>query len=133
MPQLTFTLNQQEYEALIALAREGTKNDAGQVNQNKAVALDTFLRDIETNNGVERDAVWVQWQEGDQPLPPTTDFPDVWPPEMRFYIELITRKVTRVDVDAVIENQASFAVNIMVTRDPAARVGWLSVDDFFQE
>lgn len=124
------SLSRQEYEALIALARESTLNDDGSVDQNKAVQLDRFLQEIETNNGIERDRVWIQWQEMDQPLPPSTDFPDVWPPEMRYFIELVTRKICRADVDAVIETQATNPVNILVTRDPAARVGWTELDDF---
>lgn len=125
------SLSQQEYESLIALARDGTRDDDGNVDQNKAVQLDAWLKLIEENNGIERDLVWIQWQESDQPLPPTTNFPDVWPPEMRFYLELVTRRICRADVDAVIEAKASMPVNILVTRDPAARVGWTELESFF--
>jgi hypothetical protein len=125
------SLSQQEYEALISLARDGTRNDDGSVDQTKALQLDAWLRQLEENSGITRDAVWVQWQESDQPLPPTTNFPDTWPPELRHYIELVTRPIARADVDAVIETQASMPVNILVTRDPAARTGWTALDDFF--
>lgn len=124
------SLNQEEYESLIALARKGSTDDAGNVNQGEAVALDAWLKLIEKKNGITRDAVWIQWQESDTPLPPTTDFPDVWPPEMRFYLELTTRLVSRADVDAVINQKASQPTNILVTRDPAARVGFTSLEDF---
>jgi hypothetical protein len=132
MAEPTFTLTQQEYEALIALARNGTKTSDGQVDEEKARRLDAFLKSLEKKNNIVRDAVWVQWQESDQPLPPTTAFPEKWPPEMRFYIELISRKVAKVDVEAVIETHARQPVNVLVTRDPGARVGWTPVDDFFQ-
>lgn len=136
MAELTLTLTQQQYEALIALAREGTKSDEGQVNQERALRLDAFLRDIEEANGISRSAVWVQWQDANEPLPPTTKFPDVWPPEKRAFIELIrtegsTRVVSRADVDAVLDNRANQPLNVLVTSDPAARVGWTPVDDFF--
>lgn len=132
MPQLEFTLTQQEYEALIALARDGTKDADGQVIQEKARQLDEFLAAIETKNGVTRDGLWVQWQEMDSPLPPTTNFPDVWPPEMRWYIELISRRVAKVDVEAVLDARARNPINVLVTKDPGARVGWTPVDDYFQ-
>lgn len=131
MPELTFNLTQQQYEGLIALARRGTVDDAGVVNTNEALKLDEFLKEVETTNGVTRSALWVQWQELDQPLPPTTNFPDVWPPELRFYIEFITRLVSRADVDKMLLVQATTPNNILVTKDPAARVGWTPIDDFF--
>ena len=131
MAERTFTLTQQEYEALISLARDGTKDDEGTVHANKARELDEFLRLIEKNNGVTRDGLWVQWQELNEPLPPTANFPYKWPPEKRWYIELITRKVAKVDVEAVVADRAKNAHNVLVTPDPGARVGWTSVDDYF--
>jgi len=131
MAELTFTLTQQQYEGLIALARKGTVDDEGVVNTNEALKLDEFLKDVEKTNGVTRSALWVQWQEMDQPLPPTTNFPDVWPPELRFYIEFITRLVSRADVDAMLLVQAKSPNNVLVTKDPAARVGWTAINDFF--
>ena len=131
MAERTFTLTQQEYEALIALARDGTKNEAGVVDANKARALNEFLQFIEKNNGVTRDSLWVQWQELDEPLPPTANFPYTWPPDKRFYIELVTRKIAKVDVQEVIAARAKNAHNVLVTPDPGARVGWTPVDDYF--
>jgi hypothetical protein len=131
MAQLQFTLTQEEYEALIALAREGTKNDAGQVDHDLAVRLDAFLRSIEKNNGVERDAVWVQWQELDEPLPAGTRFPEEWPPKMRVYIELIGRKVAEADVRDVLRQNATNPTSEMVTSDPGAMYGWTPLDDYF--
>jgi hypothetical protein len=121
-----FTLDVQEYESLIALAREGTKSTPDRARQ-----LDTFLRSIEKKNGVVRDGLWVQWSEMDQPLPPNTRFPDVWPPQQRRYIELITRLVARVDVDAVLEQHARKPVDVLVTKDPGAQLGWTTLDQFF--
>lgn len=137
MPQLSFTLTQQQYEALIAFAREGTKDGDGQVLSEKASQLDSFLRLIEEENDVTRDAVWIQWQNASEPLPPTTNFPSVWPPENRFYIEFIStpdnvRKVSRADVDIVLDQKARDPQNVLVTKDPGANVGWTPVDDFFK-
>jgi hypothetical protein len=131
MAERTFTITQQQYEALIALARAGTVNDDGVSNVNESLKLDAFLKKIESDNGVTRSALWVQWQEMDQPLPPSTNFPDVWPPELRFYIEFVTRLVSKADVEAMLEVQARNPNNVLVTRDPAARVGWTAIDDFF--
>jgi hypothetical protein len=131
MAQIQFTLTQEEYEALIALAREGTKDDDGQVDHDLAVRLDAFLRSIEKNNGIERDAVWVQWQELDEPLPAGTRFPEVWPPEKRVYIELIGRRVAKADVDDVLRQNAKNPTSQMVTSDPGAMYGWTPLSDYF--
>lgn len=118
-------LDQQGYEALIALARKGASTP------DEARRLDTFLVSLEKNNGINRYGLWVQWQEQDQPLPPTTRFPEVWPPNMRFFLELISRPIARVDVDAVLKQQARKPTNVLVTKDPGAIVGWTAVDQFF--
>lgn len=118
-------LPQQDYEALIALARKGA------VAADEQRRLDNFLRRIEKDNGITRYALWVQWQEQDQPLPPAARFPEKWPPEMRFYLELISRPIARVDVEAVVKQKARKPTNILVTRDPGAIVGWATLDQFF--
>lgn len=118
-------LSQQDYEALIALARKGaaTPDDRRR--------LDTFLVSLEKASGITRYALWVQWQEQDQPLPPTTRFPEVWPPQMRFLIELISRPIALVDVNAVLQQQARKPTNVLVTKDPGAVVGWSTLEQFF--
>jgi hypothetical protein len=121
---MTFTLTQEQYEALIALAREGAAPD-------RLVELEEWLKEIEDANGITRSFLWVQWQEADAPLPPGTRFPEEWPPELRRSIELITRRVARADVDAVLDQYANDPVTVLVTPDPAGRVGWTPVDDFF--
>jgi hypothetical protein len=118
-------LDQQGYEALIALARKGAETPDEQRR------LDAFLVALEKKSGISRYGLWVQWQEQDQPLPPTARFPEKWPPEMRFYIELISRPVARVDVDTVVKQKARKPTNILVTRDPGATVGWATLDQFF--
>ena len=123
---MNFTLDQQQYEALIALAREGTTDDP-----DKARELDEFLKSIEAASGVTRSILWVRWQEMDQPLPPAVRFPAVWPPEMEYLIELITRRVALSDVEAVLAARARKPVNVMVTPDPGRRVGWTPVEDYF--
>jgi hypothetical protein len=125
-----FTLTQEQYEALVALARKGAASDredpAGKVNQ-----LETYLRYIETQNGITRYFLWVQWQEADQPLPPKTKFPTSWPPSMRKSIEFISRPICKADVMLVVDQNASNPVTILVTRDPGATLGWTPIDEFF--
>lgn len=123
---MNFTLDQQQYEALIALARAGTSGDL-----EKSRRLDEFLRSIEAANGITRSLLWVRWQEMDQPLPASTRFPEVWPPEREHLIELIGRRVAKADVDAVLAARATKPVNVLVTPDPGARVGWTEVDNYF--
>ena len=122
-----FILEQEEYEALISLGREG----AAIKGPNHVRSFEEFLLLIERKNNITRSIVWVQWQELDTPLPPNTDFPDTWPPEQRKKIELITRPVARVDVDQVVAQFARQPENILVTKDPAGIIGYTPIDDFF--
>ena len=127
MPNLTLT--QEDYEALIALARQGA---AAACDPSAAMNnLNAFLQSIEQANGITRYAVWVQWQEMDQPLPPKTAFPTSWPPSMRAYIEFLTRPVAKVDVLNVVAQKASKPTNILVTKDPGATLGWTPINQFF--
>lgn len=121
---MDFKLTQEQYSALVALARSGIPVDG-------RLALEEFLKDIEKSNGATRYLLWVQWQEADQPLPPTVQFPDKWPPELRKLIERIDRPIAKADVDAVLAANASKPVNVLVTKDPAGRVGWTQEAVFF--
>jgi hypothetical protein len=121
----TLTLEQEQYEALIALAR------AGASTPDEARNLDYFLQQIETANNIRRYRLWVQWQEADQPLPPTTQFPYKWPPEMRHYIELLTRPITKEDVQAVLKAKARKPVGVLVTPDVGGVLGWTKPEDYF--
>lgn len=125
-------MNQSEYESLVEFARRGTLNADGTVNEDKAHGLDAWLRMIEKKNDIVRYFVMLQWQEQDAPLPPGTNFPEKWPPEMRASITLVTRPINRVDVDALLGAKAKKPTNILVTRDPAGRVGWTELDVFFK-
>jgi hypothetical protein len=122
---MDFTLNQEEYEALVALA------NVGAVTPEQRRSLDAWLRLIETKNNVVRHQLWVQWQEVDTPLPPNTRFPSTWPPTQRGYIEFISRVITREDVDVLLAAKARNPVTVLVTPDPGASLGWTPVDAFF--
>ena len=123
---MDFTLSQEQYEALIYLARKGTGSDAG-----KQIELDTFLKDIESTNGIKRYFLWVQWQEAGAPLPSGMSFPEKWPPDLRKAIELISRPIAKADVKQVLEKYASQPTIVLVTKDPAGIAGWTPIDDFF--
>lgn len=122
----SFTLSQEQYEALISLARGGAENDAHKLTQ-----LDQFLKSIERANGITRGFLMIQWQERSAPLPAGTQFPAKWPPKLRKVIELISRPIAKADVDAVIAQFASEPLDVLVTQDPAGLVGWTPVDDYF--
>jgi hypothetical protein len=127
----TFNLTQEEYEALIALARRGTRSHDGRIDQSAALQLESFLRQIEKENGVTRYALWIQWQDPTAPLPPGVRFPETWPPNLRYYLELLTRPIMQSDVEQVVNTRTPNATNIMVTRDPAALLGWTPLAQFF--
>lgn len=119
------SLDQESYEALVALARKGAENET------EARLLEAFLVDLETRAGITRHTLWVQWQEMYQPLPPKTNFPHVWPPELRHRINLVSRPIARADVDAVLKEKARQPTNVLVTPDIAAIVGWTKVNQYF--
>lgn len=124
-------LTQEQYEALLALAQRGTVDPDGSMNQERALALDAFLKNIEKTNSIVRHSLWVRWQDPNAPLPPGVRFPKTWPPELQYFIQLITRPVAKTDVLKVVSDRTKNAVNIMVTKDPAALLGWTKVDDYF--
>lgn len=121
----TFTLTQEQYEALIAFAKTGA------TTAEQARTLEVFLKTIEKANGITRSLLWIQWQEANQPLPPTTNFPTTWPPEMRYRLELVTRPITKADVLQVLQQKARKPVGVFVTKDPGAELGWTRLEDFF--
>jgi hypothetical protein len=126
------TLQQDEYETLVELARRSTFDSNGQVLPDKARDLESWLVGVELASGIRRHSVWVQWQELDAPLPPGTSFPEQWPPSMRTRISFTSRAVTRSDVDVMLASKARHPSSILVTRDPGAIVGWTELDVFFK-
>lgn len=126
MPDIT--LEQQEYEALIALARQGVADAP-----NRARELEVYLEYIERKNGISRHFLALRWQELDEPLPPGVRFPDSWPPLLEATIELVTRPIARADVDQVLVTRAKNPTSVMVTNDPGRRLGWTDVDEYFLE
>jgi hypothetical protein len=106
------SLSLEQYEALIAFAREGQTPEMLR-------SVNAFLQDIEQQNGIRRSYLHVQWQETNSALPPTARFPDRWPPELRCTIERTDRPVSRADVDAVMATRARRPLNILVTADPS--------------
>jgi hypothetical protein len=126
MAQRTFTLDQEQYESLVALAREGAQSSTS-----KRSRLEEWLKLIEKQNGVVRSVVTVLWQELDAPLPSGTFFPDNWPPTLKRTIELIGRPVARADVDKVLTVHAKNPTSVLCTKDPNGVLGLTPIDDFF--
>lgn len=126
------SMDQAAYETLIEYARQGTLDATGEVIPEKARGLNSWLRMIEEKNDVHRYCLWVQWQEQGAPLPPGTSFPSKWPPELRFFIALVTRPIARRDVDEVLNARARQPTSVLVTTDPAAVVGWTEIDVYFK-
>jgi hypothetical protein len=123
---MSFSLTIEQYEALISLAQKGV---AG--NPQQQTMLDTFLQSIEQANGIIRSSLWIQWQEANTPLPPGARFPQAWPPSLRFFLQLVSRKICLADVQQVLTQKANNPVSVMVTPDPAALVGWTPLDTYF--
>jgi hypothetical protein len=122
---MDLTVTQEEYESLVTLAR------AGATTPEKQRQLDAWLKLIEKKNDITRYQLWVQWQEADSPMPPNTNFPEVWPPEMRALIQQFSRPVSKADVEVLLEKKARKPVTVLVTSDPAATLGWTALDAYF--
>lgn len=125
---MNFTLLQEEYESLIALSRVGAQASG---DPNKSRQLETWLKLIEKRNGITRDLVVVMWQEMNAPLPVGTFFPTNWPPNLKKTVELTTRRVSRSDIDKVLEVHASAPTSVLCTHDPEGVLGLTPIDDFF--
>lgn len=111
----------EQYEALVSLARKGAPDQ---------YALDVFLKQIEKDNNITRYLLWVQWQEADSALPPTARFPESWPESLREKIERVNKPIPKSDVLALVNMRARRPVTILVTKDPAATVGWMPVENY---
>jgi hypothetical protein len=129
---MNITLSLEQYEALLALAQQGTRSHDGTIDQQKAVVLDEALRDIESSNGIKRYSLWIRWQDPTAPLPPgQTNFPKSWPPNLEYFLQFISRPISKTDVLAIVSQKTPNAVNVMVTPDPAALLGWTPINSFF--
>jgi hypothetical protein len=128
-----FTLDQESYEALIALAQRGTYKPDGTIDQQQAMVLDTFLQSIEKANGITRYSLWVRWMDPTAPLPPGVNFPKVWPVSLQYLLQFISRPVSKTDVLALVAQKTPNAMTVMVTPDPAALLGWTALDAFFTQ
>lgn len=124
---MNITLNAEQYTALVALARRGAVVDG----TDAVLKLEEFLRQVEKQGGVTRYFLWVRWQEAKQPLPPTTHFPQSWPPSLQQIIERLDRPIARVDVEAMLKENATSPATVLVTQDPAGQVGWTELDVYF--
>lgn len=124
---MNITLNAEQYTALVALARRG----AAVEGTDAVLKLEEFLRQTEKQAGVTRFFLWVRWQEAKQPLPPTTSFPTSWPPSLQQIIERLDRPIARVDVEAMLKENATSPATVLVTQDPAGQVGWTELNVYF--
>ncbi len=122
---MSVTLDQEQYLALVSLARQGADTP------DKKRVLENFLKNIDKANNVSRYVLLVQWQEANAPLPKNADFPTTWPPSMRYLIERADRPIAKSDVMKVVKEKASNPVEVLVTKDTGGVVGWTKVDDFF--
>jgi hypothetical protein len=117
-----FQLDNDEYTALVALARDGAAGG------DRIPELEAFLRSIEKKNGVLRYFLMVRWQETEQRMPPTTRFPAQWPPQLQKTIERIDRPIARVDVEQLLATYATKPITVLVTIDPQGLLGWTEFD-----
>lgn len=118
----TITMTLDQYTSLVALARNGRPDQ---------VSLEQFLIGIEKANNITRYLLWVRWQSLDTPLPPTAKFPTNWPPNLQRLIQQINQPISLVQVNQVLTQYATNPVNVMVTSDPNALLGWQTLAQHF--
>lgn len=113
-------INESQYEDLLALALKADP-----------VTTRALRAEVDKINGITRYGLLVRWQDLGGQAPPRREIAKPWPPEATQYIEM-KRRITRADVDAVLEKRAINPVDVQVTPDPEGRVGWsqLSAFDF---
>lgn len=114
-----------EYIALLSLAKEGKDTDT-------ILTIEDFAKAIDKRNGLTRYFLFVRWQEAKPALPPTTDFPAVWPPAYKMKLERTDRPIAQDDVTKALSTRAKDPQNILVTQDPAGNVGWTKGEDYFR-
>jgi len=120
----TIVLAQNDYLALTALARQG-------LDGKDLVPLDQLLQKIEQANGMQRYMLWVQWQEATAVVPVGAVFPKNWPANLRTRIEQIDVPITQTQVLEAVSLQANRPIDILVTPDPNAVLGWSTVEQYF--
>lgn len=116
----------EQYGALVYQARQGVKN------QDEALALSQFLASIDKDNGIQRFTLWVRWQDLGAPIAPgLRDLSANWPPGMEGSIERTDRPVAKADVLEYLAQKTRKWGQVLVTRDPAKRVGWTELEVYF--
>lgn len=123
---MSLTLTDEEYVALRGLAFSALSEP------DKVRQLATFTRAIEDREGYKLYSLLVRWQELDAPLPPTANFPEVWPPLWEARLDVLNRPVALADVTAMLKEKAKHPEGVMVTRDLGGLVGWTKSEDHFR-
>lgn len=112
------TMTRAQYDALIAAAHAG-----------QTVEVDRLRDLIDESNGITRYQLWIRWQDVGGRPPPRIELGKGWPVDQTYFLEL-ERKITRLDVDDVLRNNAQNPVSVMVTPDVDATVGWTLINDY---
>jgi hypothetical protein len=107
-----------QYDALLAAAHAGN-----------TIEVDRLRDLIDEANGIVRYKLWIRWQDVGGRPPPRIELGKGWPSNQTYFLEL-ERKITRLDVDDALRNNAKNPVSVMVTPDPNATVGWTLINDY---
>lgn len=83
---------------------------------------------IDQANGIRRYYLSIRWQDVGGRPPAVAEIMN-WPQNQTYLLEL-DRPIARYDVDQVLAQQARNPVSVMVTPDPAGRVGWTLIGDY---
>jgi hypothetical protein len=114
---MPITLERTQYDALITAALAGNTDEVRRI------------RDIiDNNNGVRRYFLFIRWQDIGGQAPRRIEFV-AWPTDATYQLEL-DRPITREDVDAVLNLNATNPVSVMVTPDRQGNVGWTLLGDY---
>jgi hypothetical protein len=112
------TMSRSEYDALI---------EAGITTDNEEIYR--LRNSIDAANGITRYVINMRWQELGGTAPARINLAQGWPPQQVYRLEL-ERRIERADVDTVLTQVATNPVDVQVTSDPRASVGWYNLDDY---
>lgn len=115
---MNLTLTRSQYDALI---EAGLDADTEEIYR--------LRRIIDGDNNITRYILQIRWQDvGGQP-PPRIELGKGWPQAQTYKLEM-ERPIERADVDTVLQQVAVNPVDVQVTADPEANVGWFLLNDY---
>lgn len=102
----------------------------GAILKDETGDLSSLLDRVDADNSLTRYYLYVKWLDGAAPRPGPQQPIEDWPPWV-FEWFVSYSPFTRDWVEEFVASQTSNPIYILVTDDPAGKVGWYELDKFF--